>query len=502
MDLIVETTSGNVRGSVTDEIFSFKGLPYGATTTGRNRFRPPVKPESWSGVRDALHYGNQSPQPVVGPAPGEGQDRTESEDCLCLNVWTPGLNDGGKRPVLVWFHGGGFTVGSGAEPRSHGRHLARRGNAVIVTVNHRLGPFGYCYLGELAGEEYPASGNVGLLDLVAALEWVRDNIAAFGGDPGNVTIFGESGGGAKVSALMAMPAAVGLFHKAIIQSGPGVRATLPERATRNAERFLKELGVSAHDTARLSSVSTAQIMEANARANPDGRLGWAPVLDGVVLPRHPFETDAPAISAHVPLIIGTNKDESTGFFITDSTIETLDKAGLQTRVQPFAKERTAELIAAYQRTYPELTPGDLFLAITSDQMMRVNSIRLAEHKYAQHTAPVFMYLFTWETPAFGGKLKSCHALEISFVFDNTDRVDEFTGGSPECAAIAEKMSEAWLAFARDGVPSAPGLPTWPAYTPETRATMFFGPECHVVNDPAGEARRAWEGMTVYGIRLA
>ncbi len=507
MDVIVETASGKLRGITDQGIISFKGIPYGAPTAGCNRFRPPVAPEPWTGVRDALRYGNRSPQPASGPpllraAVDEAQLVPESEDCLYLNVWTPGVGDNGKRPVLFWCHGGGFTMGAGAEARSHGRNLARRGDAVIVTVNHRLGPLGYCYLSELLGEEYATSGNVSMLDLVAALRWVRENIAAFGGDPGNVTIFGESGGGAKVSTLMAMPSAAGLFHRAIIQSGPGLRATEPERATRNAERFLKELGISARDAGRLSSLTTEQIFEANARANPDGRRGWAPVVDGIVLPHHPFEPVAPAISAHIPLLIGTNKDEATGFLLDDREVPTLDEAGLRARVRVFAKERTDSLIATYQCVYPQMSPGDLFLAIASDQMMRINSITLAERQHAQGAAPVFMYLFAWETPVLNGRLKSCHALEIPFVFDNLERSGELTGGAPECAALAEKMSEAWLAFARDGVPNYRGLPEWPAYTPEERATMIFDSTCRVINDPGGELRQAWQGMAVYGIRLA
>lgn len=505
MDVIVETTSGKVRGATTNAISGFKGIPYGASTSGSNRFRPPVKPAAWSGVRDALAYGTICPQPARGPsllrkAIGEAPPEPEDEECLYLNVWTPGINDDRKRPVLFWCHGGGFTMGSGSGGFYHGGNLARRGDAVIVTINHRLGPLGYCYLGELAGEEYAASGNVGMLDLVAALEWVRDNITAFGGDPGNVTIFGESGGGAKVSVLMAMPAAAGLFHRAIVQSGPGVNMAPPERATRNAEKLLKELGISARETERLVSLPVAQIIEANARINSNPLQGWAPVVDGHVLPHHPFDPVAPAISANIPLMIGTNKDESTIFLMADPEVRELDEAGLSRRVHEFAGDKAEMLIAAYRRADPQGSPRDLLLALASDRMMRINSIKLAERKHAQGAAPVFMYLFTWETPALGGQLKSCHALEIPFVFDNLARGGGFIGNAPECAGIAENMSEAWLAFARDGVPGYRKLPTWPAYTPETRATMIFDATCRVENDPGGDLRQVWNEVPIPNAR--
>ncbi|MGH2508887.1 MAG: carboxylesterase/lipase family protein, partial [Ktedonobacteraceae bacterium] len=452
------------------------------------------------GVRDTLVPGDSSPHPPSNN--GEPPTEPESEDCLCLNVWTPGVGDGRQRPVLFWCHGGGFTMGSGWAKESHGRNLAHRGDVVVITINHRLGPLGFFYLGELAGEEYPASGNFGMLDIVAALEWVRDNIALFGGDPGNVTVFGESGGGAKVSALMAMPSAVGLFHRAITQSGPGLRLTTREKAIANANKVLKELGISARNADRLHTLTVAEIFAANARVNKDVRRGWAPVFDGHVFLQDPFDPVAPAISAHVPLMIGTNKDESTGFFLADPEVMTLDEAGLRTRVRGFAGERTDALIEVYRRVHPDAAPSDLFFAVASDWMMRMNSITVAERKQAQGAAPVFMYLFTWETPILNGRLKSCHALEIPFVFDNIERCTDLTGGAPECSAIAEHMSEAWLAFARDGVPSYRGLPTWPAYTPEERATMIFDTTCRVVNDPGGEIRQAWDGMFIAGIRLA
>jgi len=502
MDAIVETTAGKVRGATVDAIHGFKGIPYGAPTGGRNRFRPPRKPEPWAGVRDALAYGFSSPQPTMGMSGlqtiigGQPRQEPESEDCLYLNVWTPALGDGGKRPVLFWCHGGGFTMGSGSAGFYHGRNLARRGDVVVVTVNHRLGPLGYCYLGELAGEDYALSGNAGMLDLVAALEWVRDNIAAFGGDPGNVTIFGESGGGAKVSTLLAMPAAAGLFQRAIVQSGPGLRMATREQASRQAERFLKALDIPVSQVERLEDAPLERIFAAHAEVNRNPLLGWRPVVDGQALPQHPFDPVAPAVSASVPLIIGTNKDEATLFLLNDRDLPALDEAGLLSRVRELAGEHAGELIAAYKRAFPQATPGDLFTAMASDRMMRRNSITQAERKHAQGAAPVYMYLFTWETPALQGRLKSCHALEIPFVFDNIARGGNFTANRPECQGLADRMSEAWLAFARAGVPAYRDLPAWPAYTPGERATMIFDIPCRVENDPYGEIRQVWSRIPI------
>ncbi|RAQ98086.1 carboxylesterase/lipase family protein [Thermogemmatispora tikiterensis] len=509
-DLIVETSAGKVRGTTIHDIATFKGIPYGGPTGGRNRFRPPTKPEPWAGVRDALKYGPACPQPPEGMKRlraiiGEAGREEESEDCLFLNVWTPAIADGRKRPVLFWCHGGGFSMGSGSAAFYRGTNLARRGDVVVVTVNHRLGPFGYLHLADLFGDDYAESGNVGMLDLVAALEWVRDNIEAFGGDPQNVTIFGESGGGAKVSVLMAMPSAAGLFRRVIVQSGPALRVATREKASERAERLLQALGISHANRGQLHEIPTQRIIEVNDAVNPNALGPWGPVVDGQILPQHPFDPQAPAISAQVPLIIGTNKDEATLFLLSDPQLSTLDEEGLRKRTQALLRESDAaeRLLTAYARTYPDRTPAERYAALVSDAMMRINSIRLAERKAAQGAAPVYMYLFTWETPILDGKLKSCHALEIPFVFDNLEPARRFLGATagltPELQELAARMSGAWLAFARRGVPAAPDLPDWPPYTRERRATMIFDLHCRVEDDPGGELRRAWEGLPLRGM---
>ncbi len=504
-----EISTGKIRGIVDDGIRIFKGISYGAPVDGARRFMPPRKPEPWTRVRDAVEFGPRALQddnafamsPALLKVFNVAEPLPMGENCLVLNIWTPAINDGRKRPVMFWCHGGAFISGSGASPWYDGANLARKGDVVVVTINHRLNVFGFLHLDEFGGgEAFASSGNAGMLDIVAALEWLRDNIAAFGGDPGNVTIFGESGGGAKVSVLMAMPAARGLFHKAIMQSGPAVQMASREDATATARQVLAELGLSEKQLGELRRVSAEQLNKAQSAvvrkvsmmsfANRR-RMGFNPVVDGKNLPAGPFEPVAPAISANIPLIIGTNKDEMNLFFGLAPWVDNLDDAGLRERARMFVGDRAEIIVDRYKRARPADSPRDLILAIATDCAMRMPSLVTADRKAAQHGAPVFVYLFTWETPVLGGKLKSPHALEIPFVFD-TLRTAPFTGDSPVRQEISDRMSKTWIAFARTGHPNNDAIPNWPAHETTNRPTMIFDENCRVENDPLGGERRAWD----------
>jgi para-nitrobenzyl esterase len=504
--VVAETICGKIRGSVQNGISSFKGIPYAGPADGAGRFMPPSKPAPWTGVRDALAYGARAMQnddafalaPEVINLFIGAEVQPMSENCLFLNVWTP-APDGRKRPVMFWCHGGAFIAGSGSAAWYDGTSLARKGDVVVVTINHRLGAFGYLHLADVGGAACPLSGVAGMLDIVAALEWVRDNIGNFGGDPANVTIFGESGGGAKVSVLMAMPAARGLFHKAIIQSGPGVEMASRADATETAKAMLGELGLKPGQIDELRTMPAQRIVKAQSAilsrisgmsfANRR-RLGFNPVVDGEVLPGNPFAPTAPAISSDVPLMIGTNKDEMTLFFGFAPWLEGLDEDALAKRASMIVPDGAQRLIGIYRNTRPGASPKDIFLAIATDVMMRIPSLVTADRKTEQKAAPAYVYLFTWETPVLGGRLKSCHALEIPFVFDTLSATG-LTGDGAERATLADRMSRAWLAFARSGNPNHAGLPQWPAYSAATRPTMIFDRECKVTNDPLGEERKAW-----------
>lgn len=508
--VVAETSFGKVRGADVEGIKAFKAVPYGATTTGKNRFMPPAKPKPWTGVRDALDYGPSAPQrnpsdPEAGarapsvPLIGNLSDRPENEDCLVLNVWTPGLKDNRKRPVMFWCHGGGFTSGSGSSRGYDGTNLCRRGDVVVVTINHRLNVLGFCHLADAGGKEFAQSGNVGMLDIVQALEWVRDNIAEFGGDPNTVMIFGESGGGRKVTTLLAMPSAKGLFHRAVIQSGPGIRMVERETANKVSKLLLDELGVSKMRLRELQQLPVDRVMAAyhtvSRKLAGDGiTRGFAPVVDGDILPNHPFDPVAPAVSAHVPLIVGSNRTEMTLFALGDPNAFTLDEAGLQRRIRALVGEEAEHVIEPYRKGNPGATPSDLYFLIFSDFRYGVPSIKIAERKAALGKAPAYLYKFAWETPVMGGKLKSPHALEIGFVFDNAKLTARYTGGGPDAVALADKMSDAWIAFARAGNPKTPKLPRWPAYNAAERATMVFNNQSTVKNDPGREQRLVMESV--------
>ena len=491
---IVTTTAGPVRGYRDDGLNIFKGLRYGASPTGSQRFKPPRAPAPWTepvdavalaapAIQSGLAAGERRVSPGDPPAPGEPDS---SEDCLFLNVWTPGL-DTAKRPVMVWLHGGGFANGSGGAAMYDGAALARKGDTVTVTVNHRLNVFGYLDLSEAFGSDYAQSGVAGMLDLVLALEWVRDNIAAFGGDPANVTIFGESGGGWKVSLLMAMPAAKGLFHKAVIQSGPGLRGKPQAEARKTARALLDRLGVDSPQA--LAAVPTDTLSAVSVQDAGEVMRLYTPVVEGDALPRDPFVPDAPPLAADIPLLIGTNKDETTLFMLGHPRFGEFTDEDVEKQARTSAGDRAPALTAAVRAARPDYSPTHLACAIGTAAGMWGDSITLAERKAAQ-PAPVWMYRLDWETPVSRGRLRSPHALEIPLVFDTVESARNFVGRGDEPQTLADQMSAAWLAFARTGNPNAEGLPQWAPYKPESRATMIFNVESRVVDDPDPEVRKA------------
>ena len=490
---VAETRCGRVRGASVRGVHIFRGIPYGGPADGAGRFLPPSKPVKWTGVRETTVTGPRCVQgegniftnPLIGEYFAGGRpDRLElakqsdSENCLVLNVLTPGLH--GKRPVMVYIHGGGFTSGSSALTLfSDG--LVREQDVVLVGVNHRLNVFGYTYLGGLSSKY--AAGNAGQLDLVAALEWVRDNIAHFGGDPGNVMIFGESGGGAKVSALMAMPAARGLFHKASVQSGSALRAATAEGATDSARKLLANLGLGENQVEELQRVPADRLL---AAGRGQGLAGPGAVVDGHSIPVQTWAPKAPEVSAGVPMLIGNCKDESTLFSLRDEALFSLDDAGLRERVVKagIPEGEVDPLLALYRREHPKDNPTDLYFRISTDRGARRNAVRQAELKVEQGKADVFMWYCQWDTPLADGnkKIKAFHTCDLPL----TMRLAMF----PESEQLSRQLSNAWAAFARTGNPGTKVLP-WPAYAVSRRATMIFdGAQSGMVNDPDREERMA------------
>jgi para-nitrobenzyl esterase len=470
---VVKTTAGPVRGAASGGAYAFKGIPYGDTTAGANRFMPPKPPRPWTEARDATAYGARAAglgyPPFLMREEGVDLDTSPvSEDSLMLNVWTPEPATGGKRPVMVWFHGGGYTSGSGGSVRYDGTNLAAKRDVVIVTVNHRIGALGFLHLAGVGGEKFAKSTNLGMQDIVRSLEWVRDNIANFGGDPGNVTVFGESGGGGKVSTLMGMPSARGLFHRVIAESGSAVRIATPDAATKLTQGVLEKLGVGASDLDALHALPFEKI----AAATP-GNIG--PVADGTVIPRHPFDPDGSPVSANVPLLIGSNLTEIT--FFNDTPLDPVDDAKLLSLVAAYTRQEPAKvqgLIALYKKNRPDAENHLLYQYIASDWWMTSAVRTQADRKAAQGGAPVYVYQFAMRQGARGGKLNVPHTSEIAYVFDNLKLSAALVGdATPEHQALAEKMSAAWVAFARSGNPATGGLPAWQPYTASNKAVMVL-----------------------------
>lgn len=484
---VAQTANGKVAGYIQDGVTIFKGIPYAKA----NRFEAPVQADSWEGIRSCRQYGPVSPQ---GARSGwvndeiafafNWNDGVQGEDCLRLNVWTPAL-DSRKRPVMVWLHGGGYSAGSGQElPSYDGTSLAFAEDVVVVSINHRLNVLGFLDLSAY-GETYAKSANAGLLDIVASLKWVRDNIAAFGGDPSNVTIFGQSGGGGKVTTLLATPCAKGLFHKAIVQSGSMLRTMESKYSRKIGIATVRNLGLDASSIDKISEVPYGELLAAGekaiaqvkAEADRDGVasfiFGWAPTVDGAVLPSQPFDPQAPAISAEIPMIIGTTRHE----FSMTTYVPALRNAGRE-EVIGILKGRygegTERFLELFAKAYPGSKPADM---LDADFVFRPGAIEQALRKSLQGAAPVYMYMFNWESPVLDGILRSTHCMEIPFVFNNADRHASMTGGGAQAMELASKMSHCWAEFARCGKPSAEGLPEWEPFEAEKRAVMFFDNTC-------------------------
>jgi len=499
-NLIAQTRYGKVQGSEQGSISVWKGIPFAQPPTGQRRFRAPQPPSPWTGVREATAFSPMAPQvpemgaSMVGALGAERavEQRPMSEDCLYLNIWSPGA-DGQKRPVMVYIHGGAFTLGSASDPWYDGTSFAATHNIVVVSLNYRLGILGFVYLKDLAGADASYTGNCGLLDQIAALEWVRENIAAFGGDPDQVTVMGESAGAMSIGALLGMPAAKGLFQRAILQSGAA--GFLPTRlqATHVAQALLAKLGL---QTAQLSALADVPL-DALLKIQPElgrefgGIQAYSPMIDGETLPQHPSAMIAQGLSANVAILAGTNRDEWRLFALMSGGPK-VDEEQLK---QIFGDEAKPAL-AMYTQARTDQSKDAAWIDIMSDLVFRMPAIHLAEGQVRQG-APVWMYRFDWESPAFGGVLGAAHAMDIPFVFNTLDVALSrmFTGDSPDRQKLSDLMHASWAAFIRSGTPAAALLPDWPPYDLDRRATMIWSSAPHVVDDPQGQVRTLWEDMT-------
>lgn len=513
---IVETRYGRIRGYRRNGIYTYLGIPYGASTGGKNRFMAPVEPEPWTGIRNTLYWGPSCPQSsgwhgnannfkeidtdhFCGAFTYHWEDKYYGEDCLRINVWTPSINDSKKRPVLVWFHGGGFAHGSSINLAAYiGENLSKSGDVVVCTINHRLNAFGFTNLAEIGGEQFRDSANAGMLDIVASLKWVNSHISNFGGDSGNVTIFGQSGGGGKVSTIMAMPSAKGLFHKAITMSGATLRIADYDRTAALGNVVLKEAGIDSSQLKKLQELSwmdyyaiTIKAQESIMKGSSMGMAGgFSPCTDNFNIPQHPFDPKAPLISAGIPMIIGSCAAEGSPS-ANDPSLENITLEQVKEKV----KERTAfgfggglgdnsgKVVDAYAKCFPDKKPIEIWAMIGS----RNNAVLQAERQTANGGA-VYNYIFDWKTPLYDGRPRAYHNTDISFWFNNTDVMDTITGGGARPRRLAEKMSQALISFAQTGNPNHQGIPLWPKYDKLNGAVMIWNDTCAVKNDPDREAR--------------
>ena len=507
----VEISHGKISGSQGNGVNIFKGIPYAGRVSGDRRFRRPAELESWTGVRSALQLGAPAIQPLRQGEP------EPAEDCLFLNIWTP-ANDHQKRPVMFYSHGGGFVIGSGGTAGQDGANLARNFDVVVVQTNHRLGLLGFLFLDDLAGEAYAGSGNQGLLDIVAALRWVKQNISVFGGDPDNVMIFGESGGGAKTSCLYAMPEAAPYFNKASIESGPGVRMYPREMAAQATGRVLKEFNLAPKDWRKLLDVPAAELLRVQSQfpftppyheKNKPGGItepfpgGFGPVVDGIVLPAHPFDPTAPAISREKPLLVGWNEDEYTFFAWerADTSAFGLDFVGLESKLAAQFGPDASKIVETYRKAMPDASASDIFVAIASIMMMGLGSVEIAERKAAQQGAPVYLYHFGYKSelkvPGTDYPVGTPHTMDITFKFNNETPENEpgfLSGNLPERFAASRKMAELWTSFARTGRPTAAGVPAWPAFNLEGRPSMRIDTQCEVLYNRFHDELALWRSL--------
>lgn len=509
-DSVVTTTYGPVRGWIRDGIHTFKGIRYGRDTAP-TRFLPPIEPEPWTEVQNAFEFGPTAPQdhPVTGTDRGTNpflvkiglsDNYPESEDMLFMNVWTPGIDDA-KRPVMVWVHSGGYSVNSASSPSIDGASLARNGDVVTVSFNHRLNVLGYAHLTDDPSSPFAGSGNAGMLDIVAALTWVQNNIATFGGDPGNVTIFGQSGGAMKVSTLLGMPGARGLFHKAIMQSGASPRALPAATATENAAELYTQLGLPVGDIEALQKVPLKDLMVAYHACVAQGRTFEATV-DGVVLPADPYGGTATELSADIPVIVGDMDTEMTLFvFGHKPHLYAITQQEVEEKIGAFVGEdRARELIDVVKAAHPDAGPYELICRLLSHGAFGLKTAQLAESKARQGGAPTYRYRVAWRTPVDDGAFMSPHELDVALVFGNVDAAIGLNGGGEEAHRLSEILQNTWLTFARTGSPINPLVPEWPVYDAETRPVLTFAPEPVIAHDVDGEELRTFERVAPERLR--